>query len=274
MLPFIGSEALAAGALSRGALRWNHSRLHPDVYLANGARRDVHINTMAAWLYMRRRGIVAGHAAAALHGVEWIGDDVPVELIAKHGRPRLGLVIYEERISDDEIQRIGDLDVTTPARTALDLARRLPRDEALETLDALAARTGVTAGDVAPLVDRYRGARGIASCGVLSLMDGGASSPQQTRLRLMMLDAGLPRPRTSIFLADGSRGAVLSMGWCDERVALEHDDDLSGLSPSQRIDRDDLIQSLGWVRILAHAGQHRSSVVSRVRRAIQHGRQR
>lgn len=269
MQPFLGSEALAAGAMSRGSLRWNFTAVHPNVYLANGAPRDLYVNAVAAWLWTRRTGIVAGKAAAALHGVDWINDTVPIELIARHGRQRPGVVIHEERIGDDEIVRLGNLRVTTPARTALDLAKRLTRVEALEHLDALAAKTGVTAADVGLLEDRYRAARGIqAARGVVGLMDGGSSSRHQTRLRLQMLDAGPPRPRTGIVLQDDLWEAVLAIGWDGPKVAVEHDDDLNMLNPVQRIARDELLERMGWFRVLVHRQHFTASVVHRVRAAI------
>lgn len=269
MQPFLGSEALAAGVLTRGALRWNFTAVHPDVYLPNGAPRDLYVNAVAAWLWTKRTGIIAGKAAAALHGVNWIKDTVPIELIARHGKRRPGVVVYEERIDDDEVIQREDLRMTTPARTALDLARRLPRVEALEHLDAVAAKTSVTPADIGLLEDRYRTARGIrAARGIVGLMDPGAYSPSQSRLRLMMLDAGLPRPRTSIMLKDDLWEATLAMGWEGPMVGLEHVDDLAILNPVQRIARDELFQRLGWFRILAHHNHSRASIVNRVRTAI------
>ena len=66
--PFLGTEAIACGASTRGQLRWNFDALHPDVYPAKGARRDLLTRTEAAWLWTRRQAIIAGRAAAAQHG--------------------------------------------------------------------------------------------------------------------------------------------------------------------------------------------------------------
>ena len=269
MRPFLGTEALAAGALTRGALRWNYSAVHPNVYLPKGASRNLYVDTLAAWLWTRRTGIVAGKAAAALHGVDWIDETAPVELIATHGRRRPGVVIHEERIADDEIIAMGDLRVTTAARTALDLARRLPRDEALEHLDGLAARTGITAAEIGVLADRYTAAKGIrAARAAVPLMDGGASSPHQTRLRLILLDAGLPQPSTGICLEDPHWDAVVAIGWEGPRVGLEHEDELVGLNSAQLVAREELFQRLGWFRIRVLREHTRTSIVHRVRSAI------
>jgi hypothetical protein len=98
MWPIVGTEAVATGALTRGALRWRYTVVHPNIYLPKDARRDLFTNTVAAWLWTGRKGIVAGRAAAALHGVQWIEDTVPIELIARHGRRQPGVVVRDEQI--------------------------------------------------------------------------------------------------------------------------------------------------------------------------------
>lgn len=110
--PFLGPEALAAGRLTRGQLRWRNTAVLPRVYIPNGAERTVHMNAMAAWLHSGRRGIIAGRAAAALHGAKWVRASTPIEIITAHGRRRDGVIVREERIAPDEITYIGELPVT------------------------------------------------------------------------------------------------------------------------------------------------------------------
>jgi hypothetical protein len=158
---FIGVESISDGTMTRGQLRWNYTAVHPGVYLPNDVERTVLVNAVAAWQWTGRRGVIAGPAAAALHGARWVDASTPVDVIAEHTRPRAGVIVREERIGADEITSIGELRLTTPARTALDLGRHLDRDAAVVHLDALAAATGVSADDVMALAARYRGARGI-----------------------------------------------------------------------------------------------------------------
>jgi hypothetical protein len=271
MWPIVGTEAVAAGAVTRGALRWNYTAVHPNIYLPNGARRDIYTSTAAAWLWTGRKGIVAGRAAASLHGVQWIEDSAPIELIAKHGRRQPGVVIREERIADDEVRKIADLPVTTPARTALDLARRLSRDEAVAHLDALAAATGVTAVDIRPLEERLGAARGVRAARIaVDLMDGGARSPRETSLRLLLIDAGVPRPRTGIIVRDDVWGAVIAMGWEGPMVGVDYveDESIDGYRAVQEIECQELFQRLGWFHIRVRREHTRRSIVRRVRAAL------
>ena len=50
MEAIIGSEALAAGTLTRGQLRWGYDPVFPDVYLPKDAPRTVANLAQAAWL--------------------------------------------------------------------------------------------------------------------------------------------------------------------------------------------------------------------------------
>jgi hypothetical protein len=112
-------------------------------------------------------GIVSGRAAAALHGALWVEADTPIELTWSAARPPRGILTHNDKIGDDEITYLDGLPVTTPERTAFDLARRLPRDVAVRHLDALARATQVCAKDALILGDRYPRARGLRRCDTL-----------------------------------------------------------------------------------------------------------
>jgi hypothetical protein len=268
---FIGSEAIEGG-LSRGKLRWNFTAVHPRVYLPNGVERTVFLNTMAAWLWTGRKGIITGRAAAALHGAKWVDASTPIELVTEHGRRRAGVIVHEQSISDDEITCIAGVPVTTAVRTALDLARHLPRDTAVSHLDALAAATGVTRAEVFALTERYRGTPGIRRARIaLSLMDAGAQSPRETRLRLWLIDDGLPAPRTQIRLSDGRDEAFLDMGYDEPMVGLDYDGDQHESNRDQYvydIGRAEFVDRQGWIDIHVVREHSRRFVLHRVREAF------
>src|SRR5271166_6642110 len=211
---FLGSEAIARGTLTRGQLRWNYRQIHRDVYLPKEAPRSLWENICAAWLWSGRRGIIGGRPAAALHGAKWVDDFTPIELIGPFNHPPAGVMVRREKVNAEDVIELNGMPVTNPVRTALDLARHLPRRIAVAHLDALSSATGVTAAEVTPLIGRYKGARGVREClTALSLMDGGAQSPKETWLRLVLIDAGLPRPVTQIRVTDGRLVGYLDMGW-------------------------------------------------------------
>ena len=270
--PFIGPEALDAGHLTRGQLRSRYNRSHPRVYQRKGESRTLSSDIVAAWLWSGRRAVIAGRAAAALHGAHWVDDATPIELIAEHGRKRPGIVVREEKLGRDEVCRIGDLPVTTPIRTALDLARFLPRDQAVAHLDALAAATGIDAAAVPALSSRYPGLRGIRQARIaLDLMDAGAQSPKETWLRLVLIDAGFARPRTQIPVTDGVNRAVLDLGYEEPRIGFDYD---GAIHQTDRrrfvhdIGRAELIDRQGWIDIHVVAEHSTGFILHRAREAF------
>jgi hypothetical protein len=269
---FLGSEAVASGALTRGQLRWNYRQIHRDVYLPKNAVRSLRENICAAWLWSGRRGIVAGRAAAALHGAKWVDDFTPVELVGPFNHPPPGIIVRRERISVEDVVELNGLLVTNPAGTALDLARHLPRGVAVAHLDALSAATGLYAADVAPLIARHKGARGVRQCqAALSLMDGGAQSPKESWLRLVLIDAGLPRPVTQIHVTDGHHVAYLDLGWKQPMVALEYDGDQHRSDRQQYVKdirRAEMVHRLGWHVIKVINEDRPNVVIERARDAL------
>jgi hypothetical protein len=246
--PIVGSEAIRNGHLTRGGLRWNYTAVHPRVYVPNGVGQSVLTNAHAAWLWTSRRGVIAGRAAAA------------------------GVIVREERIVADEITEICGLPVTTPARTALDLGRHLPRNAAVANLDALAAATGVTAAAALELAGRYRGARGVRRARIaLALMDSGAQSPKETWLRLILVDDGLPAPRTQIEVSDGTARAFIDMGYDEPKVGLDYEGAHHSAERRQYvhdIGRGDLVDRQGWIDLRVVAEHSRRFTLDRVRAAF------
>jgi hypothetical protein len=270
---FMGSEAVASGDVTRHELqRWYRS-VYPGVYAPMRHNLSLRDRTVGAWLWSRRGAVIAGIAASALHGAQWIDDDVPIELIWSNTRPPLGLVAREATVADDEITRVAGLPVTTLARTAYDLGRHLPRGQALARLDALMRATPFSSEDVLLLAKRHAGARGIRRLkAVLPLVDGGAASPKETWLRLQLIDGGLPVPTTQIPVVDRYRTvAMLDMGWEELKVAGEYDGDHHRSDRSQYV-RDQWrlrkLAELGWLIIRVIAEDRPDEIVVRVRDAL------
>ena len=250
---FIGSEAVANGVVSRYELQRWYRPMYPNVHAPKRRELTLRDRTVGAWLWSRREAVVTGVAASALHGARWVDSDTAIELIWNCTRPPRGILARDERIAEDEITCVAGIPVTTPARTAFDLGRHLPRDAAIARLDALMYATPFSIEDVLLLAKRYRGARGVRRLkDALPLVDGGAASPKETWLRLLFIDAGMPRPTTQIPVVDGRGRLVrmLDMGWEDFMVAAEYDGDQHRTNRIQYV--KDLrttpkIEKLGWI---------------------------
>ncbi len=270
---FIGSDAVATAALTEYELRRWHRAIFRDVYVPKRSEPSLNDRILGAWLWSRRRATVAGAAASALHGAQWIGAATPIELVSKSARRQSGLVVRNETLGTDEVTRVKGLPVTSSSRTAFDLGRHLPRGQALARLDALMRATPFSFEDVSMLAKRYRGARGVRRLReVLPLVDGGAASPKESWLRLLLIDAGLPKPATQIPVHEGWRlVGVLDMGWDDYMVAVEYDGDQHRTDRRQfvkDINRLTDIQEQGWIVIRVVAEHRPDDVVRRVYEAL------
>jgi Protein of unknown function (DUF559) len=271
---FRGSEALREGKLSPYRLHKEFCPIYPDVYVANHAAPTLRARSAAAWLWSGRRGVLGGLAAAALHGAEWIDDDEPVELIWRNQHAPMGIVTSNHRLDGDEVTHVEGLPATTPARTAFDLARRLPRGQAVARLDALKRAAPFSAEDVQLLTKRHSGLRGLRKLrAALPLVDAGAASPKETWLRLLLIDAGLPAPETQIpVIVQNRTVAVVDMGWERFKVAAEYDGDQHRTSRRQYVwdhRRLKMLEGLGWIVIRAIAEDRPDDIVRSVREALQ-----
>jgi hypothetical protein len=270
---FLGSEAVAATALTEHELRRWYRAIFRGVYVPKRSEPSLDDRILGAWLWSRRRGTVAGAAASSLHGAQWIDTNTPIELISKSARWQSGLLVRNETLGADEVTQVQGLPVTSVARTAFDLGRHLPRGQALARLDALMRATPFSFEDVSVLAKRYRGARGLRRLGqVLALVDGGAASPKESWLRLLLIDAGLPKPATQIPVHDGWRLiGVLDMGWDDYMVAVEYDGDQHRTERRQfvkDINRLTDIQEQGWIVVRVVAEHRPADVIRRVHEAL------
>ncbi|HZA11146.1 hypothetical protein [Mycobacterium sp.] len=270
---FIGSEAVASGRLTRYQVRRWYRPIYRGVYVPRRSVPTLRDRTVGAWYASHRRGVIAGVAASALHGAAWVDEETPIELVWE-ARPQRGLVLRNEALADDEITKVAGIPVTTRARTAFDLGRHLPRDEAVARLDALMWATPFSMEDVLMLAKRYRGARGLRRLSAaLPLVDGGAASPRESWLRLLFIDAGFPRPATQIPVVDGRGRLVrmLDMGWEEFRVAAEYDGDQHRTNRKQYV--KDLrvhpkLEGLGWIVIRVISEDRQDDVIARARTAL------
>lgn len=269
---FIGSEAVASGHLRKHELRTRYRVVFPDVYVAKDVALTLHQRAKAAWLWSHREGVIAGSTAAALHGAKWVDENAPVEIMWANARQPPGIRTSDSSLKPYEIARYGRMAVTTVPRTAFDIGRCAGLDRAVANLDALGNATRFRAEEVRDLAERHRGARRIRQLRTaLDLHDPGAESPRETWLRLLLIRADFPRPRTQIpvLRTDGWSKYYLDMGWEDVMLAVEYDGEHHRTDPiryAYDIKRAEELAELGWkvVRVVKSDFEH--DIVRRVER--------
>jgi very-short-patch-repair endonuclease len=257
----MATEALAAGTLTRHALQTRYRKLHQNIYVPKDSVLDAHTRATAAWLWSGRSATLAGYSAAAVLGSRWLPDDAPAELArVRHPSPP-GILIHTGGIAEDELDIVGDMTCTNVARTCYDIGRRRPLDTAIIRIDALLNVTNVGVARVAGIAERYPGARGIRRLrSALDLVDAGAESPQETRLRLLLVRGGVPRPVTQIPVEWGGVRRRIDMGWPEWKVGVEYDGEQHWTKPEDHendIIRLEFLAGRGWTIVRVSARQLR-----------------
>ncbi len=257
-LPFRGSVAVADGQLSWTMLRgpaWR--RLLPDVYVhREGYRADDHrMWCDAVALRLPPGAAIAGPSAAYLWGADLLDRDAPVTVLlprAARLRAHSRLRVVRSVLPETDRTRFGGLPVTTPLRTTFDLGRQAPRASALIAVDALLHRRVVKLAAMRAYVEAHSGWPGLSLLReVLTLAEPLSESPMETRLRLLLLDAGLG-PLTAQQDVLDSRGrfvARVDLAWPALRVAVEYDGDHHRERAHFRQDvaRLNTLRAAGWI---------------------------
>jgi very-short-patch-repair endonuclease len=249
--PFSGSLLVAMGVLTEAELRGpRFRRLYPDVYLPAGTEADLAVRAYAAGIWAGGEGVVAGWAAAELLKASCGPRDATVDVIlpGPRGRTRAPVGIRPRRVllDDDEVQLVGEVPVTLPARTAFDIARWAPTlTERVAGADAVAYAHKLTVDRIRAVWSRHRGAHGTNGLSqVLNLMNPLAESPMESRIRMALFLAGLPAPIVQCRAGDHR----LDHGYPEVMLGVEYNGS-HHLEPDQALrdlDREAALTRAGW----------------------------
>lgn len=272
----VATEAIAAGTIVRGDLDRGYTKVYRNVYTRAGLELTAADRARAAWLWSGRRATLVGHSAAAVLGSKWIPANAPVEIAHSRRPAAKGITVHSNTFQDDEVCKVDGMRCTKIARTAYDLGRRLPLNTAVIRIDALLNATGTSPQAVEAMSRRYPGARGVRQlrC-ALELVDAGAESPQETRLRLLLVRAGL-RPKTQIPVNDKWGRVVrrVDMGYPQWLVGVEYDGERhfdNAVDYENDIVRLEFLAGRGWTIVRVSSRQlryERHAIVRRVREAL------
>jgi hypothetical protein len=192
--------------------------------------------------------------AAAIYGFD-TEDTIDLHVLnppAGQIRSAEGLVVH--RRDGAPLVRINERPVTSPAWTAVEVARGLRRPRALATLDAALRSETCSRSELWQAALEQAGRRGIVAVReLIALADALAESPMESEARLAMFDGGLPAPTLQYEIIDGN-GELrrVDFAWPEQRVAVEYDG-LDWHSDPEAMRRDRrrraALEDLGWVVI-------------------------
>ncbi len=294
--PFTRAEALDLGMRARewraastaGLLR----EVVPGYFVDASVPDTVELRLAITRRVIEPNVVVCRRAAAWLHGADVLDyrgfpATPPIEVATRQRADRPRNRLMTPHVADDllpsDITEIGGIQVTTPLRTAADLARFAPRPDALVAVDAFLNKKLITHEPFTKSLVRWRGRRGVRQAyEIAGLADAGSQSGGESRLRLRVLDMGLPRPECQIPVHDlfGVVRFYLDLGWSRWRLALEYDGEEFHTEDDAEHDarRRTWIHDRGWtVKVYRKAdvftpSQHLEDEVSRLVRQMMSGR--
>jgi very-short-patch-repair endonuclease len=273
--PFSLDEARCAG-LTHSSLQgkaWR--RLGAELYCWEGLRQDPWLQLSALLRMLPREAVFAGATAAWMLGLDLVPDD-PVEIIVSIGsgiRSRPGLTVRRGELPASDVATIRGLRATTLHRTLCDLCLRLPAVNALIAID-MAVHMGFTDANVLRRYsDAVQGRAGAYRLRSLAALAADAESPMETRLRWLLIHAGLPHPEVQTKLRDREQRFLgrADLYYPVARLILEYD----GTNHRDRLVQDNRRQNLlinAGFRLLRFTAtdiyQHPEVVVAQVRSAL------
>ncbi|HSV41583.1 MAG TPA: hypothetical protein VLI04_22655 [Nocardioidaceae bacterium] len=236
--------------------------LFRGVFIRYDVQLTVERRTQALSLVLPNNAVATDETAAWLHGVDLFRG------MGEEGLPRLhffqaesnrrlrtdGVESGSRELAITDVMRMGRIRVTTPLRTALDLARLRRGPRALAALDGL-LRLGVfRVGDLERELERFKGYRGIVQARLLvPLADERSDSVAESCLRFEWLSASnLPRPTPQLPVHNpfSQYPWFLDLGVEELKYAAEYDGIDFHSTPEQRDrdtqKRDYLTEEEGW----------------------------
>jgi very-short-patch-repair endonuclease len=218
--------------------------------------------------------VLSGLSAGWLHGLD-LPPCSPIEVtvpIASRVSRRAGLSIH--RSAEIERTLAKGLPVTSRERTITDLAGRAPLIEAVVVLDMALHRRMATTSVLIKWVGAHPGRRGIATLRqAIELAEPKTESPMETRLRMLLVLEGLPRPRVQVPLYDttGTFVGRPDLYYPRKRLALEYDGSIHRDSLAADDRRQNRLVDAGYRVLRFTAGDvlsTRAATVAIVRRAL------
>jgi hypothetical protein len=281
------ADAVAVGMPRR---RLYDGRLHRPFHgVRTDERPGTHLDLChAATLALPPGAVISHRSAAMLHEMPLPRHAEPaaveVCVFEPDHRPRVdGIVGHRVALNGQRVVRIDGLLVFAPEEVWVQLGDALAPDDLVVIGDYLI--TGSEPYDGAPppvaraqlddAMRRHGSRRGARALRPASpRVRYGSLSPQESRLRLALEDAGLPAPELNYRVAgdDGRVGAMIDLAYPSFGVAIEYLGDhhrLTAAAYRQDITRREWLVQRGWSVVFVTAADSFPDVARRVRAALQ-----
>ena len=218
-------------AYRHGLNRWNLQgaawrRIGPGTYLPAALEETPILRVKAANGRLPPGAVVSGFTAAWLHGLDVSCD--PIEITVPDGSvsARAGMIVRRSALHKGDVVHARGFRVTSPFRTLLDLCGRLPLVEAVVVTDMALHVRLVRVDKLRAATDESKGSPGVRMLRqVLDHAEAATESPMETRLRMLLVLRGLPRPEAQVDIHDRFHRFLgrPDLYYREQRLGLEYD---------------------------------------------------
>jgi very-short-patch-repair endonuclease len=227
-------------------------RIGPGLYASRAIADQPLVQLQAAMRRLPGDAVLSGRTAAWLHGLDQQPCS-PVEATCLRTAHLSGLAIRRCRLGPDDIVLRKGFRATSIVRTLADLERRLPLIEAVVLADEALHKRLLR-------LDQLRGR-------VAELAEPATESQMESRLRMILVLAGLPRPRVQVSLGDPFIARV-DLYYPDNRLVIEYDGATHRESLVADNRRQNRLINAGFRILRFTASDLKSDVAGIVRRAL------
>ncbi len=178
------------------------------------------------------------------HSEVWVACDVPGP-----SRHYSGLRILPAGLPAEDVTLLRGLPISTPARTAVDLARHLTFDPAVVAIDSLRFRYKISDAELAAVLERCRGWPFVRRARRAILFSTTlAESPLESQFRIHFARIGLPKGRWQVDVVDANGDPRRVDNIMGKRAGLEIDGRVKYKTPEdlwREKKREDALREVG-----------------------------
>lgn len=218
----------------------------------------------------------SGRTAARLLGLDVAAPPRPEVIVQRPTgvTERVEATISRARLDPEEVVIRDGFRVTSPLRTCFDLAGRLSLIEAVVVVDSCLHSRWFQLEEFRSYVEARAGSGGVkVARHTLELAEPKSESPMESRLRMLLVGGGLPRPLAQVPIHDpaGTFAGRLDLYYPDARLGIEYDGEnhRDRLTDDNR--RQNRLQKLG-ITLLRYTGpdlrERPDAILAEVRSAL------
>jgi very-short-patch-repair endonuclease len=247
------ADAREIGIPVTGLLGPGYTKLFYDTYVPSTSQPTLHLRAAAALRVVTPGAHVSHHTAVEL----WGGVAPPTSRVhltfgdQRYRSQREGIAAHHTPLATTVTRRRG-IPISSPTQALLDLASAgVELVDLVVAGDSLVKATGAVPADFVRAAESWNGNRARVARRAARLIREGVDSPMETKLRLLLIFAGLPEPTVNFILrtADGEWAARFDLCYEKWKLIIEYDGRQHAFDSQQwssDIERREALDRLGW----------------------------